>query len=301
MSKLKARKPEEVEVGHAKMLLFGKPGAGKSWFAMNFPKVYYFDCEAGSTRPEYQNKLLKAGGVYFGKEEGSNDFETVIEEVKVLATEKHDFRSVVFDSISKLYNTAIAKEQERLGDRDAFGASKKGPIAQMRRLLSWIDKLSMNAIFIAHSIPEWGQVNGQRQEIGETGDCYPKLFYELDLAMKVEQPSLMLRTATVTKSRLASFPQGERIILMDQTNDVGYSNFSKLWGKEQLEKPATPIVLCSAEQVSEIERLLKLLNIDEKEVDKIMTKANAEEFKDLTEAQASAFIQWLINKTQKEK
>ena len=66
-----------------------------------------------------------AGGVYFGPDQGSLSFDTVIEQIQALATEKHPYRTVVIDSISKLFNIEIAAESERLGDKDAFGASKK--------------------------------------------------------------------------------------------------------------------------------------------------------------------------------
>ena len=70
---LKAKQPEQVKPTKPKMLISGESGIGKTFFALDFPKPYLFDTEAGATREQYQEKLKKSGGVYFGKEEGSQE------------------------------------------------------------------------------------------------------------------------------------------------------------------------------------------------------------------------------------
>lgn len=85
-----------------------------------------------------------------GPEEGALDFETVIGQLQALASEDHPFKTVVIDSITKLFNTAVANEAERLGAKDAFGASKKPAVAFMRRLVAWIQRLDMNVVLISH-------------------------------------------------------------------------------------------------------------------------------------------------------
>ena len=57
MSKLKAKKPEEVKQGKAKGLIFGASGVGKTWFALSFPTPYYIDTEGGADGIEYQKRL----------------------------------------------------------------------------------------------------------------------------------------------------------------------------------------------------------------------------------------------------
>lgn len=119
-----------------------------------------------------------------GPEDGANDFEVIISQIKALATEKHSFKTLVIDSITKPFLSAIASEGERLGDRNAFGADKKPAIQYMRRIISAVHRLDMNVIFVAHEKSEWGQdQSGQRVEIGKIPDTYDKLIYELDLAL----------------------------------------------------------------------------------------------------------------------
>ena len=56
------------------------------------------------------------------------------------------------------------------------------------------------------------------------------------------------------------------------------------------------IVLASPEQVIEIERLLKVVNIDPADIEKWKAKANAETFAEFTEDQASKIIKALHSK-----
>lgn len=301
MSKLKAKAPESVGPGHSKILLFGRPGSGKTWLSLSFPKPYLVDTEGGASLGHYLKKLKESGGAYLGPEDGSCDFDTIIEEIKTLATEKHDYKTLVIDSITKVFQMAIATEAERLGAKDAFGASKKPAVAQMRRLLNWISKLDMNVVFVAHETTEWGLVGGQRQEVGKTADVWDKLIYELHLALRIEHVNKGIRNATVVKSRLTGFPEFERIPLQEKEADVGYENFASRYGKDYIEADAKPVDISSPEQVAEITRLVSVLKIEEGEVDKWLTKANADSFADLTAEQADKLIAFLQKKIEKPK
>ena len=286
---LKAKDPKTAEPSKPKMLIFGKPGVGKTWGALDFPSCYYIDTEGGADLAHYTDKLKKAGGVYMGPADGSLDFATVIEQFHDLATTKHDYRTVIVDSISKLFNTCIANEAERLGDKDAFGASKKPAIAFMRRLVAWVNRLDMNVLFIAHSKSEWGvDSKGERAEIGQTFDCWDKLEYELHLALEIykQGPS---RKARVRKSRMMGFQDAAVF-------DWSFDKFSELYGKDIIEKASTAITLSTADQVAEIERLLEVVKIDPADVEKWKVKAGAETFAEFTTEQAAGVISVLTKK-----
>jgi len=287
-SKLKAKDPTTIKPGKIKLMVFSKSGIGKTWLAMDFPKPFYIDSENGARLGHYQTKLKAAGGAYFGVEEGALVPSAVLEQVSALATEKHPYQTLCFGSITKLYQTAIASEVERLGDKDVFGASKKPAIAFMRRLVNWVQRLDMNVMFEAHEAAEWGLVNGVRSEIGQQPDVWDKLIYELDLTLRLEKAGAS-RYAVVRKSRLVGFPEGERFAL-------DYAEFAKRYGKDFIDAPVAAITLAKPEQVAEILRLLELVKVEEKEIEKILSKANAEEWAELTEAQASATVAWLKGK-----
>jgi len=289
MSKLKAHDPKTAAPSKPKILIYGKPGVGKTWQALDFPKCYYIDTEGGADLTHYTDKLKAAGGVYMGPSDGSLDFETVIGQVKALATEKHGYKSFILDSATKLFNLAVTAEAERLGDKNAFGADKKPAIAFMRRLVAWCNRLDMNVIFIAHSKPEWGtDSKGERSEIGQTFDCWATLEYELHLCLEIIKrgPS---RSARVRKSRLTGFPDGESF-------PWTYADFSTRYGKDVIEAETHQIALATADQVTEINRLLGIVKIEPETISKWLVKANAENFAEFTTEQASAVIKSL-NKT----
>jgi len=297
MSKLKAKQPEEVKPGKAKGLIFGESGVGKTWFSLSFPSPYYIDTEGGADGLEYQKRLKAAGGAYMGPEEGSLDLSEIIGQMQALATEKHPYKTLVIDSITKVYQTCIANESERLGDKDAFGASKKPAIAQMRRLVNWCMKLDMNIWFIAHETAEWGvnQKTGTREEIGRIPDVWDKLIYELDLGIRViRRGKEFPPVAFIKKTRLSGFPNGE-------TFPLEYSEFSARYGKDYIESDTTQIILANETQIYEINRLISLLKVSDEDMEKVLTKAGASTIDELNNDQAIKTIDWLNKKIKGEK
>jgi hypothetical protein len=288
MSKLKAKDPKSTEPRKPQLVLFGASGVGKTWFALSFPNVYYIDTEGGAQRAHYMERLASSGGRYLGPEDGANDFETIIEQTKALGTEKHPFKTLVIDSVTKPFITAISSEGERLGDKNAFGADKKPAVAYMRRLISAIHRLDMNVIFVAHEKDEWGQgPNGDRVQLGKMPDTHDKLIYELDLALQVTKRG-PARKATVKKSRLVGFPEAESF-------ELDYASFAERYGKDIIEKAVVPLALATAEQVTEIERLAELLKASDF-IEKCLDKANAETIAELNVEQATATITALRKK-----
>jgi hypothetical protein len=289
MSKLKAVDPKDTEPSKPKVLIYGKPGVGKTWASLDFPGVYYIDTEGGADLQHYTDKLKASGGVYFGPEQGSLDFEAVIGQIQALATEKHTYKTLVVDSISKLYNTSIADEAERLGDKDAFGASKKPAIAYMRRLVNWLNRLDMNVILIAHEKTEWGvDAKGQRAEIGSTFDAYDKLEYELHLCLNIVKAGPN-RFAKVRKSRLTGFPEAESF-------KWSYNDFAAKYGQDVIEKDGKRLVLATPEQIAKIKNLINIVKLPEGQLEKWLKAANAETLEEIEQCKAQKIIDFINEK-----
>jgi hypothetical protein len=296
-SKLKGKDPSVVEAGKTKMLIFGASGVGKTWFSLGFPTPYYIDTENGADLKHYQERLKVAGGAYLGTEDGSLDYDVIIDQMQALATEKHPYKTLIIDSITKLFQTAIANEQERLGDKDAFGASKKPAVAGMRRLVNWATKLDMNILFLAHEVPEWGvnPKSGMREEIGKIPDVWDKLVYELDLGLRIirrgkEYPA----TAIVHKSRLLGFP-------LNDSFPLDYNTFSEKYGKNYIEAETKTIVLATPEQVSKMNTLLDIFKIPFEEQEKMLTKGSASKWEELESSQIDKYITFLTAKIEGKK
>ena len=279
-----------MEPKKPKNLIFGPAGVGKTWSSLEWPKCYFIDVEGGADLPHYRKKLKAADGMYFGPSQGAGEFDTVIDQIEALATEKHPYKTVVIDSITKLFNTAIVEEQIRLGDKDAFGASKKGPVRQMARLIRWLNRTDMNAIVIAHEKELWGlNDKNQREAIGLTFDAYEKLAYELHLVIRISKLGVgetAKRYANIGKSRLPAFPEGERF-------DWTYADFAGRYGKDVIEKEVQPVVLALPEQVAEITALLERVKVPDDWIAKVFKKAEVEEWAEMDTAAIGKCIEYL--------
>jgi hypothetical protein len=273
-SKLKAVPPKTAEPKKPKILIFGKPGVGKTYTSLDFPNCYFIDCEGGANMAHYTDKLQKSGGAYMGMDQGALDFDTVIEQVQALGTEKHDFKTVVIDSVSKLFNTAVAMEAERLGDKNAYGADKKPAVANMRRLVNWLSRIDMNVILISHEKSEWGlNGKGERVEIGMTFDCWDKLAYELDLVLNIVKTGAS-RNAKVVKSRLEGFPD-------TSVFEWSYPSFADKYGKSVIEKKSESIVIATDAQVAEIKSLLSKIKLPDGQEEKWLKAAQVDDWSEM--------------------
>jgi hypothetical protein len=290
MSKLKAIQPIGMEARKPKIVVYGKAGVGKTWTSLDFPKVYYIDSEGGATREQYTDKLRAANGVYLGIENGAGDFDTLIDQVKALATEKHSFKTLVIDSFTKVFINEIAKEAERLeaaGTKDEFGLSKKPAVRKSRTLVRWLNLLDMNVILICHE----KQLYEKGEAVGFTFDGYEKLDYELDLVLQISKEGLA-RKARVVKSRLESFPEGNRI-------DWSYEEFAKRYGRETIEKQGEAIVLISADQLKAINNLLDVVKLEDDWLRKVLEKAGVDALEELPQDKAAKVLEVLQKKVGK--
>src|SRR6185437_11033876 len=164
-----AIKPEIVKPTRPKILVFGAPGVGKTWQLLVWPRSYYIDTEGGANLRHDIRRMRESGRSYMGPDQGASDPQIVVEQIQGLATEKHDFKTLVIDSASKLWYMAITAEQERLGDKDQFGASKKPAVMALRRIIMWCERIDMNVVFVAHEKELW---KNNKVE-GFTFDCEP--------------------------------------------------------------------------------------------------------------------------------
>jgi hypothetical protein len=288
-TKLLAVSPESVEPKHPKILIYGPAGVGKTWTALEFPNVFYVDTEGGADLDHYRAKLKASGGGYFGPDQGSLDFETVIGQVEALATEKHHYKTIVFDSVTKLFSAAVSAESERLGKGDVFGASKKAPVRQMARLVNWVNRADLNGIYICHEQALWGLKDGQREEIGKTFDAWSKLEYELHLVLRIGKIGTgenAKRVAYIGKSRLPAFPEGASF-------PWSYAEFAARYGKDVIEKEAVPVVLATAAQVAEIAALLERVKVPEDWQSKCFKKADIDSWDEMDAAVIAKCIDFL--------
>ena len=287
---LKGRKPELIQPPKIKMCIYGGYKTWKTRFALQWPANYYIDVESGAKLPLYKQDLIKNGGIYYGPEDGSQDFGLVLQEIKSLLTTKHDRKTLVIDSLSELEGISIAKEEERLdaSNKEAkWGAQKKPAIKSMRRLFNYIRSIDMNVILLAHKKDEWSGSGDDRKVIGTIPDAWDKVGHKIDLLCESKLDNGQGQMV-IKGSRYEAFPIG-RTLPMD------YAVFSQLYGKEIIEKESTPIVPAPLEDIAEIKRLITLLKVDPEKVDKWLTTAQAEEIDDLSKEFSDKILTILNN------
>lgn len=286
-TKLKANAPKVVQVSKPKFLISGDAGIGKTFFALSFPKPYLIDVEGGATRPQYQEKLHNVGGAYFGKEEGSQDFSTVIEEIKTLATEKHEYKTLIIDSFSYLYMLEAFIAEAKVGSD--FGRDKKEAQKPTKQLIRWLEKLDMTVILICHSKGKWARKGKEIYQDGTTFDGWDKMEYILDLWIEILKGG---KTFMIRKSRIASLKQ-------ETSLPLSYSAFADVYGKNVIEADVQPTNLASEDQLDILLTLIKELNIEQAQIDKWYKKCDVEAFEEMTMMQIYGLIKHLNKKIEK--
>lgn len=260
---LKAKKPTVVDQ-RLKALFYGAAGSGKTMASIQFPKPYIIDTEGSTDKPQYVDAINKVGGAVLR----TADFDEMVNEVKELMTTKHEYKTLVIDSLTVLYNDLLEKAEKKVGTE--FGRHYGEANKRMKQLLNLLFRVDMNVIITSHSKNEYGS---NLAVLGQTFDCYKKLDYLFDLVFEIQLRG-DVRTGVTRKSRIESFTN-------TKTFPFSYDEIAKLYGREVLERESIAQELASAEQVKELKRLIELLKTPEETTDKWKSKASAEEWEDM--------------------
>jgi hypothetical protein len=244
MSKLKGKKPVATEK-RLKALFYGLAGAGKTTAAISFPRVYLIDTEKGATNDQYVKIINDNGGVVFQ----TTSFEELLEEVTALLCEKHEYKTLVIDPLTILYNDLLDKAERAVGSE--FGRHYGVANKEMKKLLNLLIRLDMNVILTCHAKNEYGD---NLKVIGTTFDGYKKLDYLFDLVFEIQKRGKN-RVALVKKSRIEAFEDAEVF-------PFSYEEVAKRYGKEILERDSKPQELASADQLIEYHRLIELFHVE---------------------------------------
>jgi hypothetical protein len=273
---LRAKKPEAV-TKRLKLFMFGPAGVGKTTAAIQFPNSYIIDAEKGTEN--YDKLISGSGSVVFQ----TNDITEVIAEIKSLLTEKHDYRTLVIDPITTLYNDLLEKCEHKVGTD--FGRHYGEANKTMKRLANLIMALDMNVVVTAHAKTEYGQ---NLAKLGYTFDGWRQLDYWFDLVVELGKKGKK-RFAKVTKTRVESFPD-------EDVFEWSYDTIKKRYDISMLEKEASAVRLASGEQVREIKDLLSLVRLPEGTVDKWFAKAGVDLWEDMPADVVAKCIEYVKNR-----
>jgi hypothetical protein len=287
---LEAKKPAPSKK-KLKLFLYGDKGVGKTLATAQFPKAYFLDMEKGASN--YSDSLDKMGSWILQ----TTSFDKVAEQVRELMTTRHEFRTLVIDPITIAYQD-LQDKWNRLFERHAksekekelkdFGPRYWGKVkSETRRLRRLLTDLDMNVILTAHQKDLYGE---NMTKLGVTYDSDVKDGYFFDFIFRLEKRGDK-RFAITEKKREDIGKQ-----IFPAEFEWTYENFTGFYGKELMEKASVPVPLATTLQVTEIERLLGIVKIDDKEIEKWMEKAEVETWTEMTEEQISKCIAHLKGK-----
>lgn len=255
---LRGKKPTTIEK-RLKCMFYGAAGSGKTTAAIQFPKPYLIDTERGAENEQYAALLEKTGGMIFQ----TADFDEMIQEVQELLKSKHQFRTVIIDPITTVYNDLIEKAERKVGTE--FGRHYGEANKHMRHLVNLLLRLDMNVIVTCHAKDQYGD---GMAKLGQTFDGWKKLDYLFDLVFEVQKRGPE-RVGIVRKTRIETFTEGDVF-------PFNYAEVAKRYGSARIEKEATPETLATEDQIKRLTHLLGVLKIDEETTQKWLDKAMAE-------------------------
>jgi hypothetical protein len=275
---LRAKKPEAVSK-RLKLFMYGPAGVGKTTAAIQFPNCYIIDCEKGAEN--YDKLITGSNSVIFQ----SSDIHEVIAEVKALLTEKHDYRTLVIDPITTVYNDLLEKCEHQVGSD--FGRHYAAANKTMKRLSNLIMALDMNVVVTAHAKKEYGP---NLTVLGQTFDSWRQLDYWFDLVVELEKGKKdKRRFGRVVKTRLEAFPDEDRF-------EWSYENIRKRCDVQLLEREAGAVRLATPEQVAEIHSILSIVRLPEGTVDKWFAKAGVDTWEDMPTETIQKCIDFVKNR-----
>jgi hypothetical protein len=280
---LRGKKPETVEK-RLKVLFYGNAGVGKTTAAINFPKPYLIDTEKGAENDQYTRVLSAHGGVIFQ----TSDFSEMVTEIKSLLSEKHEYKTLIIDPLTTLYNDLLDKAAAKVGTE--FGRHYGEANKHIRHLLNLLIRLDMNVIITSHSKNEYGE---NMKVLGSTFDCYKKLDFLFDLVFEIQKRGKE-RVGIVKKTRIESFPDGDQF-------PFNYDSIADKYGRNILERDATPQELATEDQIIELKRLIELMNIQPEIYQKWLDKGEAESWDELSKEFMQKCLEALTKKLTNDK
>lgn len=217
------QKPQGLRV-----MIYGEPKVGKSYFGAQIPKHVFLNLENGLEHIQGATKLPY-----------TDDYMVVKQMLKELETAQHGFKTLVVDSADVLENLIkkwIVALQNNPNIRDiadiAFGRGYPLLLTETRKLIEQFERLrtlkGMNIVFICHS-----EVKKMQPPVGNEytyiapslyakttqGDSTLKIYSDyVDIIGYCTFKTIVQQTSTGFGSRGQAIGTGERILHLDAAN-----------------------------------------------------------------------------------
>ena len=288
---LKARKPE-LKKSRFKALVYSNTGVGKTHFCCSFPNTYYIDTEGVQDYQHFVQMILDNKGDLIVLK----DLSEIINEVKELMSVKHNYKTLVIDSLSFPCGQLSNLEAERLSKKtkESEGTEFGANLAKGKRMTFHLgillSRLDMNVIVVSHEKTRYVQ----GAEVGKTYDINEKMAYSLGTILHLRQQGAS-KKAFIEKSRYTQLPTGQLIDF-----DNGYKTILDSFGEGIFTDESTAETLATKEQVDTLMRLIVELNVSEENQQKLLIKSDSQRFEEVSSETMQKYIDGLKARIQGE-
>jgi hypothetical protein len=258
-----------------KLLLFGMTGAGKTTASV-WPDAYIIDTEHGT---DHYGQMLAGRNCAVLH---TTDIEEASRHIRELMSTEHDFKTLVIDPITTLYEdsqnrwtdryTTFHQDKGETGKAEMqdFGPAYWGKVKrEQKQFISLLKRIDMNVIVTAHEKDKYAPGAGLTI-IGQTFDGLKGLDYLFDTVLRLTLEGDK-RMARPIKDRTGKFPE---------PFEYEYDTILSAWG-EALARKAEAVKFATGEQVEQIRKLLEVVKVrDDWETD-VLRKAEVDSWSEM--------------------
>jgi len=230
------RKAQDEAV-RMKACFYGKPGVGKSWTALHFPKPVVIDLEKGTA--------LYGADFDFGVLR-TQDVKVIEDAVDELMVDPQDYRTLIIDPMS-VYCDLVQEDflkQKRIDTGDPNAALKGtdyGPIkARIRRFINKLLSLDLNIVVTAREKPEF-QEGAFMKQVGVLPDIHKEVPHMFDTIIWIYIDDEGNRRGIAHPDVAPGVVAKDRSKLPKEKFIFNYENLEKSWGLEGLSRKAESV------------------------------------------------------------
>lgn len=272
-----------------KVFIWGPTGSGKTTIAIDFPDPAIIDIDGGA------KLYAEAKGLY---RTGISDFDEAVVSVDWLLQNKHGFKTLIVDPITKLWEMLQWKWNAIFLKRNKGGAGHKfdyykmqmgdwAPMkAEWKQFIQKILALDMNIVVTAREKDLFAD-DGSMKKIGLTFDGEKNLPYEFDLNLRLSvNPDDGKHYATIAgdKDRTRNLPWvKDNPLPLGKPFLISYEVLRKHLGKDWLEREAEDVnYFVSEADQAKITKAFKSFGLTQRQAKIWLARHDADEIKELT-------------------
>lgn len=269
-----------------KMLVWGASGSGKTTTGLAFPKPVLIDMEEGSL---HYGDSFDFGVLH------ANDIEKIREAIGFLKFEKHEYKTLVLDPITVIWEALIVKWSKIFLQKNPTAKANKGEFydlqpgdwqyikAEYNEILVDMISLDMNVIVTAREKTQYK--DGEFMQVsGKTFGGEKNTDYKFDTVLRLFEDSGKHKAVKI-KDRSNKLP--------DDPFELSYEVLEKAFGKEALDRKVVPVVYAKKTQKDKIEKLVRELDIKSTTLTTRLKEYGATCLHDLSELNANVIIEKL--------